>query len=153
MTTWNKQSPVGTPLTERECEVLLAVCQSKSKETAGPKLGITRHSVHTHMMNIFSSTGTHATPHALTVAVARGDITIPVIDAEPLPKIQQDILVGVALGLNNLQIGRNLHLTRSVLKRELQKAYNTLNAKSRAHLVYLGFHTGNIHVNRRKRND
>lgn len=128
----------------------------KKKAQVGRENGITEHTVRTHTRNIMARTDTEHLTHALSVANARGDITIHPKPGEPEPKIEGrllEVLVCLARGYEREQIAEHLNVSLHTVKLDITKLYTELQAKTRIHLVYRGFETGNLVVNRRKKQE
>lgn len=60
----------------------------------------------------------------------------------PVHQRQGQVLVGMARGLTNAQIGRELHLTEETVKTYAQRLIKHLRASNRAHAVAIGYETG-----------
>lgn len=142
--------PAGTALSAQEKIVLEGLCLGRSKGVVAQAIGRSSNTVKTHSLNILAKTGTHSIGNALAVAVARGEVTIKVELGEPLPLRQQQVLIGFAQGLSTKEIAKQIGVAVQTVKNDITKMYKTLNGVSRPHLVYLGFKTGNLTINRRK---
>lgn len=59
------------------------------------------------------------------------------------------VLVGIANGLTNSDIGRVLHLSADTIKTHNQRMFRKLGAKDRAHAVRLAFDAGVLPIRRR----
>lgn len=150
------RSKPGTLLTGVEQRVLIGMALGKKKAQVGREQGITEHTVRTHTRNIMARTDTKHLEHALSVANARGDITIHAKQGEPEPRIEGrllDILVCIARGRTREQIAEDLNVSIHTVKLDMTKLYEQLQAKTRIHLVYRGFETGNLVINRRKKQE
>jgi DNA-binding NarL/FixJ family response regulator len=147
------KAKAGAELTAREVEVLNLVSLGYSKEEAGKKLHLSKHTIHTHTLCIMAKTRAATMAQALAVAVARNEYTIEVELGDPLPERQQKVLIGYANGRELEQIAVDLNVSLHTVKRDVGELYSTLDAvsRSRPNLVYRGFKTGNLTVNRRKK--
>jgi NarL family two-component system response regulator YdfI len=66
-------SPPGTiALTEREREILAEVAQGERSKEIALRLGITTHTVATHLTNIYAKLGVDSRTSAVVVAIERG---------------------------------------------------------------------------------
>lgn len=143
--------PAGTPLTETELIVLEGLARGDTVGAVAKRIDRAANTVKSHALNIKARTGTHSIGAALAVAVARGEIVIPMEPGEELPERQQQILIGFAQGLSTDKIAQKLGVSVQTVKNDTTAMYRKLNGVSRPHLVYLGLKTGNLTVNRRKK--
>lgn len=63
---------------------------------------------------------------------------------QPLTARECQILEGVALGLSNVKIGADLNLSPLTVKSHLHRIHIKLGGRNRAHLVALGYRTGQL---------
>lgn len=63
-------APYGTPLTEREMAVLMAVWETGGYSSAAQRLGISRNTVKNHLVNARSRLGVHTTLEAIRRVLA-----------------------------------------------------------------------------------
>lgn len=145
----------GTALTAREVEVLNMIALGHPKEVVGERLSLSKHTIHTHTLYIMAKTRAATMAQALAVAVARNEYTIEVEKGEELPKRQQGVLIGYANGRLLERIAFDLNVSLHTVKKDVGELYIALEAvsRSRPNLVYRGFKTGNLTVNRRNKTE
>jgi DNA-binding NarL/FixJ family response regulator len=74
---------------------------------------------------------------------------VPVMEAsrqhpEMLTRREQEMLLLVAEGLTNREIGRRLSISEETVKVHVRHIYGRLQARSRAHAVAIGFRRGMV---------
>lgn len=67
---------------------------------------------------------------------------IPTQRRPALSRREIQTLVGMARGMTNAQIGRELHLVEETVKTYAQRLLKHLGAENRAHAVAIGYETG-----------
>jgi DNA-binding NarL/FixJ family response regulator len=78
--------------------------------------------------------------------VSQADRRASVRRANPLSKREQDILLGIANGLSNEQIGRRLHISGSTVKTYLNRAFEKTGTQDRTRAVVQAMNNGWIFV-------
>lgn len=63
---------VACPLSGRELDVLRLVSQGLTKAQVGEALGLSEHTVKTHLFRVARRLGTHNTTHAVATAIRSG---------------------------------------------------------------------------------
>lgn len=149
------KAKAGAALTAREVEVLNLIALGYPKEAAGEQLNLSKHTIHTHTLYIMAKTRAVTMAQALAIAVARNEYTIEVEKGEELPYRQQRVLIGYANGRELERIAVELNVSLHTVKRDVGELYSTLEAvpRSRPNLIYRGFKTGNLTVNRRTKTE
>ena len=75
---------LGEPISERELDVLNCLAEGASNREIADRLSISHHTVKVHVRNIFTKLGVSSRTEATTVALQKGVLAIPGIDAEPI---------------------------------------------------------------------
>lgn len=65
----------------------------------------------------------------------------PVTKTELGPR-EYEVLLGIADGLTNSEIGKSLYLSEDTIRTYTQRMFRKMEARSRAHAVAIGFSTG-----------
>lgn len=144
-------SQVKRKLSAKEKRILELIAQGFTRPAIAEIVGIAEGTVDGHMKRIFNAVGAHCASQAVAMAIARGEILVDVEIGEALSDRHQKILIGLAQGLSNPQIAASIDRCKQTLNREFSDLYTALKAGTRPHLVYLGFKTGNLTVNRREK--
>lgn len=63
---------------------------------------------------------------------------------QPLSDDEREILTAVACGLTNPHMAARLYMSESTIKDHLKRMFVKMGAKNRAHLVAIGFITGDL---------
>ena len=143
--------PSGTPLTERERQVLILLAHGHTREATGNYLNIRESTVDTHVLNIMARTGTNELVSALIAACAREQLRIESRPRSPKPEVTgrtHAVLLGIARGLSNKQIAKELRCKINSVRYETEKLYELLVTKnrSRVHLVFMALKAGIITI-------
>jgi DNA-binding CsgD family transcriptional regulator len=86
-----KQRRLGSPgqraerLTSREVQILQMTADAVPSEEIAERLGISRHTLRTHMQNALMKLGVHSKLEAITLAIRTGKVRL-----EPLPEDPAD---------------------------------------------------------------
>ena len=64
--------PLAEPLSERELEVLDVIAEGLSNKLIAHRLGISEHTVKTHVASIFAKLGATSRTEAVSLAIRRG---------------------------------------------------------------------------------
>jgi DNA-binding NarL/FixJ family response regulator len=133
--------------------MLYEISQGKTVEEAARKLGIDFYPAKHLLRNIYTKLGTADAASATAVAISTGLIRVKRHKGPPEPaldKEQKAVLVCIGKGMSNQRIGKETGLTIYQVSWRIKALRKILQAKYRPHLVYRGFETGNLVINRRK---
>jgi DNA-binding NarL/FixJ family response regulator len=69
-------------------------------------------------------------------------ISPAVIQSRPLTDREIQVVIGMAMGKSNAEIGRRLFLSEDTIKTHARKMFRKLGARDRAHAVSLAYQRG-----------
>lgn len=123
-------------LTPRERAALTLLAEGHKADEAARRLGIAPATLKHRLGRVFDALGAANAAHAVALGHLRGDR-------------RMQVLVLVARGLTNDEIGRELWLSASTAKSHVSGLLVDLGAGNRPHLVHRGFGCGALGVARR----
>lgn len=128
-------------LSEREYQVLLGMSRGLRYATIANELGLTENTIKTHGRRIFAKLRTNDRAHAVSLGYRHG-----LLDPGPTPDTQHslsnyafDVLVEMADGLSDAEIGKKFLLARETIKSRAKKLYLELGVPDRAGAVAEGY--------------
>ncbi|WP_373283248.1 LuxR C-terminal-related transcriptional regulator, partial [Nocardia vinacea] len=128
---------IGSPLTDREKEVLALVATGKSNPEIAAALGISVQTVETHLARTTSKLPVSGRA-GMAVTAARADILpeqAPIDDQAPLTDREKQILVLVEEELTNTEIGAALGISPRTVQTYLSRAHAKLGVAGRAEMA------------------
>lgn len=135
-------------LTPRERAALTLLAEGHKADEAARRLGIAPATLKHRLGRVFDALGAANAAHAVALGHLRGDLYAQPVDARTSRRRMQ-VLVLVARGLTNDEIGRELWLSASTAKSHVSGLLVDLGAGNRPHLVHRGFGCGALGVARR----
>lgn len=134
-------------LTAREAEVLDLIARGRTKVTAAAELGIAPQTVKSHLGHIFAALGARNAAHAVAIGhccgvLGPGRATPPAARGVEVTRREIEILVSIARGMTDDQIGRRLTISRDTVKTHLRRIYAKLEVGSRVQAVDQAFRSG-----------
>jgi DNA-binding NarL/FixJ family response regulator len=150
--TMRRKRQVFAPLhgvipSRREVEIITGLARGLSREELAAELGLRGTGVAAHIRR--SSARFGCTHRAGLVAVAYRAGWLADLPVEPrhyaqLPDRWREVLEGMALGLTDPQIAERLGIAPDTVRTHARRMFRTINARTRAHAVALGFQHGHL---------
>lgn len=135
----------GTPLTDRQVQVIAGFARGHTSRQIGNRLGIGWQTVDDHRKRISSATGCGDRAGIVDFAYREGYLTgLPPEDRAYiwLKPFEQEVLELLPLGLSNAAIGRRLFKSEGSVASCVQRLFRKLGVAERAHAVAIGWQHG-----------
>lgn len=141
----------GRPLSAREIEVVQLVARSMTNPQIGAELGLSPVTVKQHMRRIGLKCGTGDRAGIVGAAIRSGRLVVPVTGQPPdgFDEGLFDVLVRIARGLSNQEIGLELGLSFEQVKARVRRLLVMLGASGREEAVAAGVACGALPLVRR----
>ncbi len=134
----------GQPLSTRELQVVELVARGKTNPQIGAELDLASATIKQHMVRIAAKLGTGDRAGIVGIAIRRGLLQVPVTRRIPagFDEALFDVLVRMARGLSNQEIGLELNLSCESVKSRARKLFAVLGVGSREEAVAVGVACG-----------
>lgn len=131
----------------RQMEILLCMALGCSYEETAFFLGISVHTVRAYLRQVLQRLEARGRTHALILALLEGLLDLQTLEELESPKelevdlkwgpLTNQILMLVALGYHNKDIGRALNYSEKYIRNIVHVISGTLGARNRVHLITL----------------
>lgn len=140
--------PFREDISARELEVLKCAAEGCTCVKTGKRLFISEETVKTHRRRAISKTGTSGMPSAIDAVIKSGDMRVDPGEPgrRPLSAREVEVLLLVAQGKNNMEIGEELFISAETVKSHIRHILEALEARSRAQAVYRAYQTGDFEL-------
>lgn len=141
------------PLTLREIEVVKLVAAGMSNTAAAAELGLSPLTVKQHLQRIAVKSGVGDRAGIVGYAIRTGQLSVPATGVPPLGFAERhfNVLVRIARGYSNEQIGAELGLNVHTVKSRVRRLLVLLEVGSREEAVVAGFACGALRLVPRQR--
>jgi len=134
----------GLALTAREKQVLALVARGITNAAIAAELGLLPLTVKNHMARVAAKYGIGDRAGVVGLAIRRGDLPVSVTGPVPAGFDEGlfDVLVRIARGMSNREIGLELHLSTDSVKSRVRRLFVVLGVSGREEAVAAGVACG-----------
>lgn len=138
----------GTIPSEREMQVVRLVAKGMTNPSIAAELGLSPLTVPSHLARVGAKFGTNNRAGLVGAAIRTGWLPVAVTGTPPAGFDEQpfDVLVRIARGRSNSQIGAELGLTTDMAKARVRRLLELLGASGREEAVALGVACGALRL-------
>lgn len=138
----------GTIPTEREMQVVRLVAKGMTNPSIAAELGLSPTTIPSHLSRVGAKFGTHSRAELVGAAIRTGWLPVPVTGVPPegFDEDLFNVLVRIARGRSNSQIGAELGLTTDMVKARVRRLLELLGANGREEAVALGVACGALRL-------
>lgn len=136
---------LGTPLTDRQVQIVAGFARGHTSRQIGLHLGITWETVDAHRSRISAATGCGSRVEIVNYAYENAYLAdLPPEDRPPilLSGFEQEVLDLLPLGLGNAAIARQLFVSEGAVKSCVGRIFSKFGVSDRAHAVAIGWQQG-----------